>query len=49
MLISFEILEQGWVVQCQFEVTGWGIMFICGISVCWHRKPGLSLDQLQQI
>jgi len=24
-------LEQGWLVQCQFKVTGWGIMFICGM------------------
>jgi len=21
-------LEQGWLAQCQFNVTGWGIMFI---------------------
>jgi len=34
--------------QCQFEVTGWGIMFICGM-VLRCAKPGLSLDQLQQI
>jgi len=24
-------LEQGWLVQCQFKVTGWDIMFICGM------------------
>jgi len=44
-------LEQGWLVQCQFKVTGWGIMFIFGM-VLWCAgtlKPGLSLDQLQQI
>jgi len=44
-------LEQGWLAQCQFKVTGWGIMFICGM-VFWCSgtvKPGLSLDQLQQI
>jgi len=23
--------------QCQFKVTAWGIMFICGM-VCWHLK-----------
>jgi len=44
-------LEQGWLAQCQFNVTGWGIMFICGMV---HRcagilKPDLSLDQSQQI
>jgi len=36
--------------QCQFKVTGWGIMFICGMVLCAGTlKPGLSLDQLQQI
>jgi len=37
--------------QCQFKVTGWDIMFICGM-VLWCTgtiKPGLSLDVLQQI
>jgi len=37
--------------QCQFKVTGWGIMFICGIALqCAGKlnKPGLSLDQIQQ-
>jgi len=24
-------LEQGWMVQCQCKVTGWGIVFICGM------------------
>jgi len=35
--------------QCQFNVTGWGIMFICGMVLrCdGNLKPGL--DQLQQI
>jgi len=44
-------LEQGWLAQCKFNVTVWGIMFICGM-VLWCAgtiKPGLSLDQLQQI
>jgi len=37
--------------QCQFNVTGWGIMFIYGMALrCADKlKPGLSLDQLQQI
>jgi len=37
--------------QCQFNVTGWGIMFICGMVLrCADTlKPGLSQDQLQQI
>jgi len=33
--------------QCQFKVTGWGIIFICGLVL---RCAGtLSLDQLQKI
>jgi len=24
-------LEQDWLAQCHFKVTGWGIMFICSI------------------
>jgi len=24
-------LEQSWLAQCQLKVTGWAIMFICGI------------------
>jgi len=39
-------LEQDWLVHCQFKVTGWGIMLICGMVL---RCAGLSLDQLQQI
>jgi len=37
--------------QCQFKVTGWGIMFICGMVLRFSGtlKPGLTLDQLQQI
>jgi len=37
--------------QCQFKVTGWCIMFICGMVLRYTRtlKPGLSMDQLQQI
>jgi len=44
-------LEQDWLAQCQFNVTGWGIMFICGMVLQYAGilKPGLSLDQLQQI
>jgi len=32
--------------QCQYKVTGWGIMFICDV-VLWCAgtvKPGFSLD-----
>jgi len=49
--IAFTIkgLEHGWLVQCQFNVTGWGIMFICGMVTRCTLKRGLSLDQLQQI
>jgi len=41
-------LEQCWLAPCQFEVKGWGIMFICGmVLVCAGiLKPGLSLDQI---
>jgi len=44
-------LEQGWLAQSQFKVTGWGIMFICSMILrcAGTLKPGLSLDQLQQI
>jgi len=37
--------------QCQFKVTGWGIMFICGmvLQCAGKLKAGLSLYQLQQI
>jgi len=38
---------QDWLTQCQYKVTGWGIMFICGM-VFWCAGT-LSLDQLQQI
>jgi len=51
--LAFNIkgLKQGWLAQCQFKETGWGIMFICGMVLrCAGKlKPGLSLDQLQQI
>jgi len=35
--------------QCQFKVTGWDIMFICGMVLrcAGTLKPGLSLNQLQ--
>jgi len=37
--------------QGLFNVTGWGIMFIYGMVLrcAGTVKPGLSLDQLQQI
>jgi len=44
-------LEQGWLAQSQFKVTGWDIMFICDMVLrcAGTVKTGLSLDQLQQI
>jgi len=44
-------LEQSRLAHCQFKMTGWGIMFICGM-VLWCAltlKHDLSLDQFQQI
>jgi len=40
-------LEQGWLAQCQFKVTRWGIMFISGMVLrCTVTlKAGLSLGQ----
>jgi len=37
--------------QCQFKVTGWGIMYICGIVLrcAGTLKSGLSLDQLGKV
>jgi len=36
------LLEQGCLAQCQFKVTGWGIMFICGMVLrcAGTLKPG---------
>jgi len=44
-------LEQGGLAQCQFKMTGWGIMFIYGMVLQCDGTItlGLSLDQLQQI
>jgi len=44
-------LEHGWLARCQHKVTGWGIMFICGmvLQCAGTVEPGLSVDQLQQI
>jgi len=43
--LSFTIkgLEQGLLAQRQFKVTGWGIMFICGIELrcAGNLKHGL--------
>jgi len=43
-------VEHGWLARCQFRVTGWGIMLICGMVLrcAGAIKPGLSLDHLQQ-
>jgi len=48
LVFTIKGLEQGWLVQCQFKVTGWGIMFICGMVLrwCWYIKTRLELDQL---
>jgi len=51
LVFTIKGIEQGWLVQCQLKVTGWGIMFICSM-VLWCAdtlKPGLGLNQLQQI
>jgi len=44
-------LEHGWLFQCQFKVTGSGVMFICGMvfRCTGLLKPASSLDQLQQL
>jgi len=50
-LFTFYGLEYDWSAQYQFKVNRRGIMFIC-IMVLWCAgtlKPGLSLNQLQQI
>jgi len=39
------VLDQDWLSRCEYNVTGWAIMFICGhiILVCWHlqSRPGI--------
>jgi len=30
-VFTIKDLEHGWLAQCQFNVTGWGIMFSCGM------------------
>jgi len=42
--INIKDLEQGWLAQCQFKVTGWGIMFILlhDCLVCCHLKTRLE-------
>jgi len=51
LVFTIKGLEQCWLAQCQFKVTGWGIVFICRMVLqCADTlKLGLSLDQLQQI
>jgi len=48
---TINCIVQGWLVPCQFKVTGWDIMFICGMVLrgAGTLKPGLGMDQLQQI
>jgi len=40
------IIEQGWLVQCQYNVTEWGIVFICGmvLQCTGTLKPDKSLN-----
>jgi len=51
LVFAIKGLEQDWLAQSQFKVTGWGIMFICCmVLLCAGTlNHGLSLDQLQQI
>jgi len=35
-------LEQGWVAQCQFNVTGWGVNLWHGTSVCIWLLQSIS-------
>jgi len=35
-------LEQNWLAQCQYNVTGWCIMFICGILLTTGIKAQLE-------
>jgi len=51
LAFTIKVLEQSWLAQCQFKVTGWGITFIGGMVLrcAGTLKPFLSLDQLQQI
>jgi len=51
LAFTIKDLEQGWLAQCQFNVTGWCIMFICGMVLrcAGTLTAGLSLNQLQQI
>jgi len=51
LAFSIKGLEQGWLAQCQFKVTGW----VSYLSAAWHfsvlsqLNPELSLDESQQI
>jgi len=39
LVFTINGLEQGWLAQCQFKVTGWGIMFICGMVFRLESGP----------
>jgi len=41
-------LQQGWFAQCQYNVTEWGIMFICGMILrcAGTLKPWLESADL---
>jgi len=43
LLFTIKGQEQDWLAQCQFKMTGWGIMFICGmVLVYWQLKTRLE-------
>jgi len=35
LVFTTEELEQGWLALCEYNVTGWGIMLICGTVLRW--------------
>jgi len=46
LAFTIQGLDQSWLAQCQFKVTGLGIMVLhCAGTL----KSGLNLDQLEQI
>jgi len=50
-MFTIEGLEQDWLAQCQYNVTGWGITFICDMftSIGWHIKSWFEAAPVQQI
>jgi len=45
LVITIKGLEQGWLAKCQFNVTGWGIIFICGMVLPWLVITIKGLEQ----